>query len=64
LKQEEEAAKGSTGDSTRPKQMGSLCAVFMARNLLAQVSGEVCESIQPANLSGQHLEAGKDCHQT
>jgi hypothetical protein len=63
-KQEEEAAKEALRDYNKTKQMGSLCAAllfFTARNLgWPRSLVEVCESIQPANLSGQHLEAGKD----
>jgi transcription initiation factor TFIIIB Brf1 subunit/transcription initiation factor TFIIB len=63
-KQEEEAAKEALRDYNKTKQMGSLCAAllfFTARNLgWPRSLVEVCESIQPTNLSGQHLEAGKD----
>jgi transcription initiation factor TFIIIB Brf1 subunit/transcription initiation factor TFIIB len=63
-KQEEEAAKEALRDYNKTKQMGSLCAAllfFTARNLgWPRSLVEVCESIQPSNLSGQHLEAGKD----
>jgi transcription initiation factor TFIIIB Brf1 subunit/transcription initiation factor TFIIB len=63
-KQEEEAAKEALRDYNKTKQMGSLCAAllfFTARNLgWPRSLVEVCESIQPANLSGQHLEAGND----
>lgn len=63
-KQEEEAAKEALRDYNKTKQMGALCAAllfFTARNLgWPRSLVEVCESIQPTNLSGQHLEASKD----
>lgn len=61
---EEKEAKEALREYNKVKQMGSLCAAllfFTARNLgWPRSLVEVCESIQPSQLSSQSLDVGKD----